>query len=505
MAIDETKKDEIITDPTAISNKYSLPKTGGSTTPQSSPALGPVVETLPGIGTLTRTPKTPLAGTPIAEANPLGENTAGLYARTGVTPPPSYSVVSGDTLGAIASKSGMSLSQLLSLNPGIKDPNKISVGQSINLGGGTTPTTGPSVDDNIVTTPSGAKVNKVTGEMVSPPPGLPEYPSYKEPQSETAITDAYNSLIKSITAIEDKIKSNSTPSEEEKTLAKDLAAKKAELATFDIDLEKRVNNLYGQGRGATLRGLGVDETIERRSSALERLGLATEAQTLTTALGLAKEARGALSEEAKTEYDLAGKRFDIALNLQKEMDKINSEDKDDARQYLLDVVSFAGSKPFEELEKTTQDAIMRAVSNSPITLDMVKTALRSSSEKAKATATGDLRTIPGLGVVQVNKDGSGYTVVVPETEAPAKKVSSGKLSYTEGDISEGVSLLEKSRGEDGWVDPTIYKNMYEKWIDAGGLPQDFVKNYPPKIYSNPANDWLPQLLRNSTKTDSGGA
>ena len=46
----------------------------------------------------------------------------------------SYSVKSGDTLSQIAKKEGTTLKALLAANPGIKDPNKIRVGQKIKLG-----------------------------------------------------------------------------------------------------------------------------------------------------------------------------------------------------------------------------------------------------------------------------------------------------------------------------------------------------------------------------------
>ena len=45
----------------------------------------------------------------------------------------SYSVKSGDTLSQIAKKEGTTLKALLAANPGIKDPNKIRVGQKIKL------------------------------------------------------------------------------------------------------------------------------------------------------------------------------------------------------------------------------------------------------------------------------------------------------------------------------------------------------------------------------------
>ena len=44
-----------------------------------------------------------------------------------------YSVKKGDTLSAIAKRNGVTVAELLKLNPGIKDPNKIYVGQKIRV------------------------------------------------------------------------------------------------------------------------------------------------------------------------------------------------------------------------------------------------------------------------------------------------------------------------------------------------------------------------------------
>lgn len=46
-----------------------------------------------------------------------------------------YTVKSGDTLGAIASRNGTTVSEILKANPSIKNPNAISVGQKITLPG----------------------------------------------------------------------------------------------------------------------------------------------------------------------------------------------------------------------------------------------------------------------------------------------------------------------------------------------------------------------------------
>jgi len=54
-----------------------------------------------------------------------------------------YVVKAGDTLSKIATRNGITLAQLLQLNPSIKNPNKISVGDKINLPDTSTDNTKP--------------------------------------------------------------------------------------------------------------------------------------------------------------------------------------------------------------------------------------------------------------------------------------------------------------------------------------------------------------------------
>ncbi|MBX4215426.1 hypothetical protein KW797_00525 [Candidatus Parcubacteria bacterium] len=346
---------------------------GGATLPNASiapkapaaPLTAPVKENLADIGTLTRVPKNP-ATTPAA-VNPAGENIGGAMERAGIPPSPEA--------------------------------------------------------PKTFTTPSGAVVD-ANGNIVSGPPGLPSYPKAADSsETRTAMTKAYDDLKSTITEIEGRIANSKTASPEEKELQAQLNTKKAALNTFDRGVLERVEGLYGQGRGATLSTIELQEAKERRTSALERLGLAQEVDTLTHSLALSKEDRQQLGDVATTEYNLATKKLDIALGITKEMDRLKEDDQNDARQYLLDVVNFSEGKAYEELDKQTQSAILQSVANSPITLDMVRTALKKGKETAAAKAAGELRSVAGVGVVRIDPKTNKWSVIVPENPTPAPSSS----------------------------------------------------------------------------------
>lgn len=375
----------------------------------------PQVKSLPGIGTLTVTPKQSISqsAVPIPQKTDVGDNASGLYARTGVTPP---ATTDTNTNGLYQ----------------VEKSNTPEGYETIFYPAGKTP-------DASLAYPGAPAPSATKPTFV---PGLPSYPQDTPTTPQSDLSTLAKNMSDQIDEISKKILASDTPTDEETALQKELVDKKAQLATFDTDLQTRLNNLTGQGRGTTLPTIALQDAQERRSSALERLGLAQEADTLTNQLSLATEDRKNMSQEAQDEYNLATKKFDIALNLQDKISSLNQTQQDKARQYLLDVVTFAGSKTYDQLDPTTQNEITKTVANSPITLDMVKTALSSASEKAEATANGNLRTIPGLGLVQVDPKTLKYKVVIPENV-------SGKTTFSQTQINSGA-------GKAG-VAPEIFK------------------------------------------------
>lgn len=348
-----------------------------------------------GVGTLTTIPKVtpqPVAGAPT---------------YTPATAPVTYTPAANGA--ALPKSSGLSDKDALAVyNAGIK--------------GGLSPTAAAAVVQK--SNPTFAIPGSTPTPTTPAVPTYPTVPTYTPSSATSNITTAYNDLLGSISSIESRILSAATPTDEEKQLQQELAAKKDQLAKFDIGSLQATENLYGTGAGRALGTIGTENTTIQRTRALERLGLAQEADTLTNSLSMAQSNRQQLGELAQTEYNLAKSKLDIAMNVQNEMTKLHDDEQDRARQYLLDVVDFAQGKTFDQLDPESQAAITTAVANSPITLGMVKTALQSGFDKAQAADEGRLFQVSGLGVVQVNKDGSGYKVVVPSSGTPPSPTGS---------------------------------------------------------------------------------
>lgn len=75
-------------------------------------------------------------------------------------------------------------------------------------------------------------------------------------------------------------------------------------------------------------------------------------------------------------------------------------------------------------------------------------------------------------------------------------ITSGGLNITKDQVGNAAQKLNTARGADGWTDPNIYQQMFNSWTSQNGLPQDFIRAFPPSAYINPQNKTLPVFLQN---------
>src|SRR5262249_14396458 len=119
----------------------------------------------------------------------------------------------------------------------------------------------------------------------------------------------------------------------------------------------------------------------------------------------------------------------------------------------------------------------------------------------KSTSDKEVRQV-GSQLVTVDPDTGEVEVIyaAPETgggkgEEGTGFFMSGGLKIDKADIGEGSQILAGRRGDDGFTNHAKYVEMYKHWIDNGGLPQDFFKQYDPDYYLNPADQSIPSYIR----------
>lgn len=158
--------------------------------------------------------------------------------------------------------------------------------------------------------------------------------------------------------------------------------------------------------------------------------------------------------------------------------------------------AFVASKPEPDFKEKVGDSIVygyRDPQTGKITTEKVELP----------SGYSDFKTIDGEPYfINVEKGiltkASGYNKS-SDTSSDSKKYVSGSLVTTTAKLSEGEQKLDTSRGEDGYVDPSIYKGLYDDWISSGGILKDFLSKFPPKNYVNPENKILPSFLRSPVK------
>lgn len=404
-------------------------------------------------------------------------------------------IIEGETLSTIATREGVSIDEIISANPdspSVKSKDLIIAGGDINIpdvisadtviedvpGLGTLerttkPTFEPTPDVTEDVTPATDDTAPATdeeGEVVDIPSFGPPEPT----DQRGTLSKQFEDINTQIDKISKDILASKAPTPEETQLLKELQAKKEQLRTFDLSTLKTAEDIAGQRISTTF--IAGQQAQERRTRALERLGFAQEAQSLVEQIGLTQSERQALGAGATAELALAGKKLDLALGLQTELDKLDAQEKDEARAFILDVIDFADGKTFEELDLNTQVRLTEAIANSPLTADMVKTALENSAKGADRILT--VAEARSLGVEFGTKVSEAFGIT-PEGEdvnnpggysdQELRRLRQGGVNPL--NVAESDEFLSKTRGQTA--------NLQDSGLDASPLPiQTYYLNTP---------------------------
>ena len=182
-----------------------------------------------------------------------------------------------------------------------------------------------------------------------------------------------------------------------------------------------------------------------------------------------------------------------AMDFAAEQEKIKVDTQNSIRQLALDVGKNGGSQDMV-------NAISALVESGDIdsALKIGATALSKGNE--------DIRQV-GSNLVKVDKDGNVKVLYsAPSTagggsEAGTGFFNSGGLRIDKADLGTGSQELAATRGVDGFVNTDKYSQMYQHWVDNGGLPQDFFNQYDPDFYLNPDDASIPSYIKSQMKKE----
>lgn len=424
----------------------------------------------------------PTVVTPVAPSTPV-------VPTTPVTPTQntgSYTVVQGDSLSKIASSNKMTLQQLLDLNPTYKaNPNLVQIGAKLNLA-----TASPTNPVTPVPTPQ----NPTPAVPTKTPQQMSDDSLALEAGKAGLSLDQYKSLLES---------KNTVTKEESDSIARELG-----ITALEGELFKKPSQSSQQLFDSAYASAGLADLKNKiaeydRKIAIERANLAEAVAEIDANPFLIESSRVG---RGKRVLDQAEKRISNLLSEKegyanlynngiKEIEGIVTRNREDfASNQQVNTAQL--NYLLKKAETQTQLLKDKKTSDS---IKSVSTFLSSKTPEVIGNSTSGYFTYdPTTGkFVQVT---SGKTTTPKTTTPPSEKIVSGTLTYTAQDQAEDSKALEDSRGSDGYVDPTIYQNLYKAWVGNGGVLKDFLTKFPPKNYVNPANDWLPEYLMPTTTT-----
>lgn len=307
--------------------------------------------------------------------------------------------------------------------------------------------------------------------------------------------------------------------------------------------EARVRVL-NTGKGLVDSGTGSAALARESDKGNKALGAIDDQRTL--ALTTAIDKIDALKENA-LKSEQVNKNGDVTA-----YNNLQTQNKKDATDVLtslaktgVNILDLQSDKknPNDPNELSSFDHLAKTLNLSPLELTSKYNALKDAAHQVKFTykvagdqviaygvdpVTGKLveqtQTVPGLAdgnwsitstkdgtLLKFNKNTGEYKVLHGGTGGASSgkgvtdgplKVSAEELGTVRGYLDNGVTINGQTynpRGADGWVDPNLYKALYDNWTKKGGSAAGFTKQFPPKDYVNPAAKSLPAYLQNKTK------
>ena len=262
------------------------------------------------------------------------------------------------------------------------------------------------------------------------------------------------------------------------------------LNDLQVQLQQILNE-HTAAQLATQQGQGVTTTIDSRQRAEETRVSAIKALSISSLIAAAESnlsyAQSQANRAVETKYaPIEAKIKAATANLQlikNDPTTTNQEKRQADQQLAIQSQMKAAVDQAKDWADKIQRIAIEAASKGADALTLQK--IQNSSNPIDAARLAAPFTNPP------KASGGGTT--------------SGGFTYTKQDQSEDSQALEKSRGADGYVDPTIYQKLYTAWVNAGGLLKDFLTKFPPKNYVNPANTWLPSYLMPAGSSSSSDA
>lgn len=270
-----------------------------------------------------------------------------------------------------------------------------------------------------------------------------------------------------------------------KTAQGKLATINAELKAINIEAEQAQLSLKGQGRGQTTDFLNRQASEIRNQAALKALPLQVQA---LVAQADVQSAQGDV-ELAQNSVKLASDRLTTLFNL-------HVKDQENQYNYNKDL----RDKVYEFMTTQEKTQLTKLQKDDDRNFELKKDSINNAQALSKIALESGQADIAAR-ITQLDPNSKTYNddVAVLQTEIQPKATYK-QIPISKDLIRAADQQLDVSRGDNGYVDPTVYQQAFEDWVNGSdthapiGTAKEFLANFPPKNYVDPENTWLPEYL-----------
>lgn len=244
-----------------------------------------------------------------------------------------------------------------------------------------------------------------------------------------------------------------------------------------ITQQQAANTAFTGALGHTLAALGIDMTAP------------------TQALGVIN---ASISQGQQKVADLDTKMTAATAKLQSDF---QSQDYKNVLDSWNDTAAYFKQRT-DALQKMQTDVAAAVKAHQTAVINTTKEAVTAIINTDKLNETQKQNQVNNL-LKSSTLDEKTRHDLQTESTAAFKANTSATAAGTkpQPNIVQGVEdKINATRGSDGYADPNVYKAAFDAWTGSGYAAKDFVKNYPPKTFINPVNDWLPQYLESKTSS-----
>lgn len=201
-------------------------------------------------------------------------------------------------------------------------------------------------------------------------------------------TNTLNDLYSQISQLQTQLLGTLTPSQGETDIQNQLLNKQQQLGQFDIETQKGVYGLEGQGRGITAGLVSGQQAKLQQQRALDRTSIAQEESNLLTRLGLAQDARTAQTKTLETGLSQLTSNMELQ---QKASDAISAQNtavlnaantlSDNARSTLTNILDKFAGLDFNTLDTVSQQSLKNLAQSAGIDIGIVSAGMKAVKDQ----------------------------------------------------------------------------------------------------------------------------